>query len=284
MDFTQTDSSLTSPSQTDSTPDVSRGTEQLPQSLDLEKHQGKFRFDGQEMTYQDLKNAYLRQKDYTRKTQALAEERKTWESERKSFEDDKKYYENLQADLDIVRQNPNLASEFIKVYPQKFHAYLQKIVNTQTQSSSAQQAQGTKSFDVAYESRLANLEKFYHEQEVAKNEAEINATIDRLTAKYPNAVPEMVIGRVFEAYSQVLKNNPNAKLTADMWEDTFKSVDQFMSDRLNTMYKSKQQEQIKANKRSSDVSVGGGTVGRAPQKFNRLKDVTEHAVRDLTGR
>jgi len=279
MDLNQAESPLNSPSQDDLSTSTQSGEqrgEQLPTLAELEK-MDKFRFDGQEWTAKDLKNAILRQQDYTRKTQDLSEARKTFENERK-------FYENLHADLNIVKQNPHLAQEFLKIYPQKFHGALKQIMGDQAQLQSQQVPKQESKFDVDVMSRLTNLEKFYHEQEVAKNEAQINSTVDTLSKKYPDAIPEMAIGRVFEAYAQALKTDPNAKLTPEMWEDTFKSVDKFMKDRISTMYRTKQQEQLKANKRASDVSSGGGTVGRAPQKFSRLKDVTEYAVKDLTGR
>ena len=249
--------------------------DQLPSIAELER-MDRFKFDGQEWTAKDLKNAYLRQQDYTRKTQELAEQRR-------SFEQERKFYENLNADLRMVKQNPALASEFVKIYPQKFHSALREILN-EGQGQSQSQQQSSRGPDVDTMSRLANLEKFYHEQEVAKNETQINATLERLQSKYPDAIPEMVIGRVFEAYNQMLQRDPQTKLTQQMWEDTFKSVDSYMKDLVNTRYRSKQQEQLKANRRSGDVSAGGGTVGRAPQKFKDLKSVTEFAVRDLTGR
>lgn len=250
--------------------------EQLPSIADLDK-MDRFKFDGREMTREELKSSYLRQQDYTRKTQELAEQRR-------AFEQDRKFYENLNADLRMVQQNPALANEFIKIYPQRFHSALRDVLNGGQPASTQQTQQQNRGPDVDMMSRMANLEKFYHDQEVSKNETQINGTIDKMSSKYPDAIPELVIGRVFEAYTQMLKNDPQAKLTSQMWEDTFKSVDSFMKDRVNTMYKSKQQEQLKANKRSGDVSAGGGTVGRAPQKFKDLKSVTEFAVRDLTGR
>lgn len=257
----------------------SSSVESLPSLSDLEKME-RFRFEGHEWTPKDLKNAIMRQQDYTRKTQGLAEERKSFDSERK-------YYENLYADLEKVKQSPHLASEFVKIYPQKFHQALRNILNnepTSQQTQSQNQQQQRNGPDVDTLSRLAHLEKFYNEQEVSKNEVQINSTIDKLSGKYPDAIPELVIGRVFEAYSQMLKNDPGAKLTSDMWEDTFKSVDQYMKNLVATKYKNKQQEQLKANSKSKDVSSGGGTVGRAPQKFKDLKSVTDFAIRDLTRR
>src|SRR4051812_16401412 len=55
----------------------------------------KFNWEGEEWSVKDLKNAVLRQKDYSQKTEAIAQ--------------DRKYYENLSFDLAKVRENPALA-------------------------------------------------------------------------------------------------------------------------------------------------------------------------------
>jgi hypothetical protein len=81
--------------------------ESTPQTVaELDKLE-KFKFEGQEYTPQELKNAILRQSDYTRKTQEFSQERR--------------FYDNLQADLRSVRSNPALAAEFRRTYPEKFH-------------------------------------------------------------------------------------------------------------------------------------------------------------------
>lgn len=272
------DSSPESTSQTDLSSNTSQDGGGLPSVTDLGSLE-RFKFAGREWTPKELEQAYLRQQDYTKKTQELSEARK-------SFEGERKFYENLHADLEFVRRNPDRAQDFIRTYPQKFHQALRNALGES--SGATQQTQGAQSSpqkpDIELMSRLSKLEDFYTQQEVSKNEAEINRTIDTLTKKYPEAVVEMAIGRVYEAYSQVLKENPGAKLTHEMWENSFKQVDQFMKERWTAKTKESQKQQLQANKKSGDVSAGGGTVGRAPQKFKSLKDVTEYAVKDLTGR
>ncbi len=283
MELQQTE---TPPSQENLNPAPQPQGDQLPTIAELEK-MDKFKFDGQEWTAKDLRDAILRQKDYTKKTQEVAQTRKQYETEKETYN---KLRSNYLADMRIVRNNqhrPEVISEFMKhygSYPEFVERLKEDLHNSQGQQGQQQTQQAQPAIDFDTANRLATLERFYHDQEVAKNETQINTTIDRLTTKYPDAIPEMAIGRVFEAYTQLLKNDPNAKLSSEMWEDTFKTVDQFMKDRVATMYKSKQQEQLKANKRAGDVSTGGGTPGRAPQKFKRLKDVAAFAERDLTGR
>lgn len=68
-----------------------------------------------EVSEQELINGYHRQSDYSRKTQALAEERKKLEAERESFvkkkgELEKQYSQKLSLEIDIV--NSQLKKEF----------------------------------------------------------------------------------------------------------------------------------------------------------------------------
>ena len=229
----------------------------------------KFKYQGQELTPKDLEAMILRQKDYTQKTQALSKERESLQSEQK-------FYENLYHDLNNVKNNPELANEFIKVYPEKFHTYLKQVLG---QSEQTQNAQNQKpQFDVDTAARLQKLEAFYYEQEVAKNTQEINATVDRLSQKYSDALPELAISRVYEAY------NRGEKITPEVWENAFKTADAEMKNLIKTKYGDLVKKQTEANNKSRDVDSGGGTVGRAPQKFKSLSDVTKYAVKDLTNR
>lgn len=257
--------------------------EQLQQEQihELEKLE-KFKFQGQEWTLKDLEKALMRQKDYTQKTQSLADERKAFESERK-------YSDNLTADLMLIMNNPDrrdmLIKEFLNVYPQKYHQSLKQVlsgsVSPQQASHQSQQSQGP---DIDLMSRLQTLESFHHNQEVSKNKMEIDSIIQKLSSQFPDAIPELAIGRVFEAFNQILEQNPNAKLTTKMWEDTFKSVDREMKSRDSQRYGNFVKKQVEANKKAKSPEAGGGTPARAPTKFKSLKDVTDFAVKDMTGR
>ena len=86
----------------------------------------RYRYNGRPV--KDWASGYMRQQDYTSKTQEIAQERK--------------YYENLHYDLDKVRQDPALAEQFKQIYPEKFHAYLRFIQQgTPSQTQSPQQQQ-----------------------------------------------------------------------------------------------------------------------------------------------
>lgn len=247
---------------------------QEPTIYELEKL-SKFKYQGQELTPKDLEAMILRQKDYTQKTQSLSKDRE-------NFTQEQKFYENLYHDLNNVKNNPSLANEFIKIYPEKFHSYLKQVLGAnenQTQNPNQPQNQAQKpQYDVDLMSRMQKLENFYHEQEVAKNTQEINATISEMSKKYPDALAEMAIGRVYESL------NRGETVTKETWETAFKTVDQQMKDIVKAKYGDLVKKQTEANNKSRDVDSGGGTVGRAPQKFKNLSEVTNFAVRDFTNR
>jgi hypothetical protein len=80
------------------------------QISELEKLE-KIKYNGKVLSGKDLarelKEGSLRLSDYTKKTQAIAEERK--------------YYDNLAVDLQKLKANPALVDQFKSIYPQKFH-------------------------------------------------------------------------------------------------------------------------------------------------------------------
>lgn len=242
---------------------------------ELEKLE-RFKFQGQDWTPKDLEKAFLRQKDYTQKTQSLAEDRKSLETERK-------FYENLAWDLDKVRANPQLANEFVKVYPEKFHAYLKEALSsTQAPSQSSQDnLRQTATPDVALLSRIANLEKSHEERQIATATSEINGSMQKCQQKYPKVKGEffdnMILGRAYELHQN------NVRLTDQVWDDLYKSIDRMRADMVKAEYGDMVKKQTEANTKARDVDSGGGTVGRAPQKFS-FKQATENAIRDLTAK
>lgn len=238
--------------------------------LELDKVD-RFKFGGQEWTAKDLQASIMRQKDYTQKTQGLA-------TERKAFQEEQKFYENLTADLLKVKADPRLVNSFINTYPEKFHAYLDRVLNENRQTQGQPQSQGQQ-VDVQLLSRLDRLEKSYSEQEVAKQEQNIAATVEKFSKAYPDAAnfKELVLGRAYEA------NMGGAKLNDEAWENIFKSVDQEVKTLLKSKYGELVKKQTDANAKAKDVQSGGGTVGRAPKKFTSFREINTHAFPGMTG-
>lgn len=262
----QTSQQVNEPSNQQTQVEARRETAQAIAELDK---MDKFKLDGQEWTLKDLKAAIMRQKDYTQKTQSLSEDRKT-------FDGSKKYYENLAWDLIKVRENPSLASAFISTYPKEFHKYVEQFLGAnQNQPQPTQQnVQQQPRPDVQLLSRLDTLEKFYNEQQVSKSEAEIQATMEKLSKQYPDAAnfKEMVLGRAFEAHSA------GTQLTPETWESIFKQVNDEVGTTIKAKYGELVKKQTEANNKARGDASGGGSPGRAPVKIKKFDDITAMAM------
>lgn len=216
----------------------------------------KFRYAGREWTPKDFQGAYMMQSDYTKKTQALSEERK--------------YYDNLQTDLDQVKANPQLAAEFRKVYPKNFHRYLDYVTPAQA-AAEMKQTQSPGKLDQAVEDRINRIESAFHEQKVAAVEAELDAKFKTLAAKYDFADEEAVIAR-----AQALLGR-GEKLTDKVWDSLWKSV----HDRNLKISDQRQAEKVKkqtqVNAQGKDMGSGGGTPGSAPKVARTIKEAANFA-------
>jgi len=226
--------------------------------LDLSKAE-KFLFKGKEMTLTDLEKAMLRQEDYTRKTQALAEERK--------------YYDNLTIDLDAVKRNPALASEFKKVYPEKFHRYLD-VLGVQAQKEEARQGQVELPREVL--ERIDRIEGSFMEKEKEAFNAKLESIEQGLQKKFPYANLTDVYGsaQTFFEQNQIDPKKVDEKMLEPFFEASHK---------YNTsLFQAWQKEQLKqakeANEKASDIGRGGGTPGQAPRKYSRLTDVADDII------
>lgn len=231
----------------------------------------KFKFNGREMTPKELKAMVMRQEDYTRKTQSLSQERESLNSERK-------FYENLYADIEHVKNNPQLLSAFLREYPEKFHPYVKRLF--QNSESQAQKPAQEQKPQVDYElmSRLQKMESFVTEQETSKNLVMIDKHMDNFSKKYPDALSDQVIARVHDAYLN------GEKVDEAAFEKAFKDSDAQMKHLLSTKYQDRIKKQTEANRRGRDVVSGGGTPGRAPQKFKSIAEVTKFAVNSIRNR
>lgn len=238
--------------------------------LDLAKAE-KFLFEGKEMTYEDLKKAYLRQQDYTKKTQALADERK--------------FIDNLSFDLKKVKSNPALASEFKKLYPEKFHAYLDVILD-QAQAKAEAQG-GTAQLPPEILDKLSQheemLNSFQQERQQAE-QAKISNTLEQYEQKFLKKYPQAEIGSVYHALEthvkQMREENPDygfKDLSEKVVEQFYKNQHDYFTKRFSDWQKSQLNSIRKANSDGADIPSGGGIPGEAPKKM-RLKDVADHIM------
>lgn len=255
---------------------------QTPQSVaDLAKLQ-KFMLDGEELTYDQIKKERLRQKDYTRKTQELAEEKRTFQSE-------SKYAVNLPKDLDVLMSQPWRAAEFRKLYPDQYHGYADRIERmykdapalwskSEAPKEQAPQAQQP-DIEKMIEDRISNRLKPYEEKDRREQEktylAQMDATEAKLIQKYKRA-NKFEVYAAAEYLAKGDENNPDGRELNDQdWEKLFKDS----HDRTVALIKQAQtedfNEQKLANNKLKDVQSGGGIPGEAPVVAKDIKAATK---------
>lgn len=223
---------------------------------------GKFKLDGQELTPESLRKQRMLHADYTKKTQALSEE--------------KKYWSNLEADLAKVQANPSLASQFKSLYPKEFHNFL-SYAGVKEAVQEEKQPKGTQGIDPEIIREFNQMKNYIREQEIKTHEQVLENKFSRLSQKYPDGVEDVVLAR-----AEVLLNK-GLELSDDVWEKLWKDSHESMVKRYHTGQKKIVETQRSANQRGKAQGPGGGTPGTAPQRL-RLKDVADVAIRDLTNK
>lgn len=221
----------------------------------------KFRFEGKEWTPKDLKSAFMMQSDYTNKTKEIAKERR--------------FYAELEADLEHVKTNPALASEFKRLYPESFHSYLKYVLPAQgAQQAAAQGAPEASDIDPRIKSEIEQLRKIVTEDKVTAQTAKLEAWDNAFQSKYPNADIEAV-------YSEAAKlDAKGTKITEQLWESLYKASESKFTGRADAYYKAKLEKQKLATAEAKDIGSGGGTPGQAPRR-PRLKDVADDIIRGM---
>ncbi len=232
-----------------------------PQIPDLDSME-KFKYGGRELTPKELQSMVLMQSDYTKKTQAIAEERK--------------YYDNLSADLAAVKANPSLADKFKSIYPEKFHSYLGYVANQQQAQTTQTQAQTTAQqyaqIDPQYMQRFQRLEADMNDRAVAAINAELDAKFTKLGEKFPYADEEAAIARA-QAFME-----RGEKITDKVWEGIFKSVHERNEAKFKELQIKANTKQKVANAKGKEAAGGGGIPGNAPRQPKTIKEASKFAL------
>lgn len=214
----------------------------------------KFKIDGKEMTFDQLKKQMMMHSDYTKKTQSVAEVQKYWK--------------NLDIDLENVKSNPSLAAQFMQVYPKEFHKFL-KTAGIREEVQEAKQ-----SGDPVLLEKVERLEKYLHNNEVKAKEAELDSIFAKHLTKYPEAIEDVVMAK-----AQVLLDQ-GAEPTQEFWEKLFKSNHDAMLKRMTERQQKVVSTQREANNKGRSTGKGGGTPGQAPVK-TKMRDVADVMIGDL---
>lgn len=243
-------------------------TEQLGQKtveqqlVDLDSV-GKFRYGGKEYTPKSFQGAYVPKSEYTKKTQAYAEERK--------------FYDNLRYDLASVKTDPSLIERFKQIYPEKYHSYLDFVSNSMNQQNQqqSQQFQNQPAADPRYLARLEQVERKFHDQEVRSAETEIQNRFNVLSKKFPMADEEAVLAR-----AQIMAEK-GEELDDKSWESLWKMVHDKNQKLADQHYSKKVTNQKQLNQKGKDAGAGGGTPGAAPKMPKTIKEASRFALQEM---
>lgn len=224
----------------------------------------KFKLGEREWTPDQLRKSILMHSDYTKKTQALAEKQKYWD--------------NLDADLDSVRGNPQLIQAFLQTYPKEFHKYLRGNGNEQAQQDRQDQTQSQQNLPPELLSEISGIKSYIQEQQIKAHEAQIDAKFATLQRKYPEGDEDVVLAR-----AQALIDK-GTHITDKVWEKLWKESHERYVSRYDARQKTTLNNQRTSNQSARGPASGGGTPAQAPQTKMSMKEATEYAVRTLSGK
>lgn len=244
------------------------GTPATPPPVDLDKLE-RVLFRGREVTRKEIEEwerGGLRQSDYTRKMQEVAETRK--------------YVDNFAFDLRTVAADRSKLADFEKIYPKAFVDRAREIL-AQLPGQSPQPSSPSPSSlkdDPAFQemrSEFSEWKSAQKEAEIAKLQSWVDNQFEKFAKKYPNAHAEVVNSRALSA------SNQGQKIDEAALEKLFQANDAEMKKRMDEMYKDKITQQLKVGKEAKDVGSGGDISGGAPKKFKSIKEATKGFLDDI---
>lgn len=257
--------------------------------FDLTKAE-KFMWDGKEMTPDELKRSILRQNDYTKKTQAHAEERRRFEQERQEWtaaqEKEQQFLENFEIDIQNVLKDPSQEKRYKEIYPAKYHQALDQALARSFGDQNSPKRNETileqrlKSVESKFEQREREIAMTAFENSVATNAEILDSNIQKLSQKYSLADEDSVLARAEHMASSLKKDANFNDNFSQLMEKLYKENHQYHESRYKTLYKEKVEQQKQANVRGKDIGSGGATPGGTPTKL-KLKDVKNHILGTL---
>lgn len=242
--------------------------------LDLTKAE-KFTFEGKEWTPDELKQAVMLQSDYTKKTQALAEERKALEP-LNAFKEEQKFYDNLDKDLAFVRSNPQAAQQFRETYPEKFHRFLGALGVEQPQASNVAN-QGLPSEVLREIEGLKQTQEQMTQFMSQKEQETFNAKLEAIEGDFKDKYKYANLPDVYAMAQESFKDNDidPKQLDKKHLEPFFEASHKYNLDQYKAWHKQELEAAKSRNREAGDIGKGGGVPGEAPEKI-ALKDVWKH--------
>jgi hypothetical protein len=268
-------------SQSNNDSNTSESRSSQPQIVELDKLE-KFKYNGRELTPKEIESwekGHMMQADYTKKTQAIAEERK--------------YYDNLPADLKKVASDSRLAEEFRKIYPERFHGYVDFLIEQSKRNNpnvQAPESQERQALDPAVMEKLKKLDEIdelksfvneakqkAYETELKQVETNLAMLSDRFTKAYPFAQEHSVLSLASAIVAE------GKELDEKTFENIWKADHERTEKYFKTYQKQLNEKQLEANTRGKDVASGGGIPGQAP-KVMSLREARDAAILGLSGK
>lgn len=237
----------------------------------------KVKLDGKEFSIEELKRDRMLHADYTRKTQALSQERK--------------FYENLPYDLEKVKQDPQkFLSEFKKVYPKTFHKFVSdfETVSGSEPSTRNQMPQGTaprgslRIEDLPPE--VQSTIEYIKTQQNEAAQAAVDAVIEKHSTKYPLARQKEVLSE-WNALIEAHKDDPStyAKPTEQDVENLFKQSHEEIQSLIAKQKTQQTTAQLNANEKMRGPGSGGATPGTPPARARNMREAAAMARAAVLG-
>lgn len=230
---------------------------QGPQDLAELFKDKSFKLDGREMTLEEFRKGFLRQDDYTKKTQELA----AFKKEHESFKKDQEYYSALINDVKKVEQDPKLLEQFYKAYPDKFHQYVTHVQQQQPLTEERIQK--------LIEQRINNEINPLKESMTQKEADSIAATFEAWDKEFEKQYPEAQINLVYNMIEKA--RDQGTPVNRQLWEQAWKSSHDMIEGRINQRVSAKLSEKQKLNVAGKDIKQGGGAPSQPVDK-GKLKD------------
>lgn len=216
--------------------------------LDLSKVE-KFKLDGKEMTLKQLMSERMMQQDYTRKMQEAAK--------------DREYRDNFEADLAKIERNPQLLSEFKKIYPKQYHRAADYAARGISQPGQTQERGTDTQTDLVKQIVEETVGPIRSELDSYKTEAavkQLDAVFSEMKLKYPDAKEKYALAEL-----QALKDM-DIPINQEKIDEVFKSLHEETKKLKESYHLEQINKQKQANAKAKDVPSGGGIPGQAPPK------------------
>lgn len=243
----------------------------------------------------DVEADRMRQRDYTKKTQALAEEKRRLEAEKAKLEKIQKmqeYYDNLDADIEAVERDPSLIGEFKKIYPPEFHRYVDRLARAygwNNQQSRSQSANGEMTREELYArlspedraaiDRVRAVDEHLQQERVRAADLELQNIQQSFSQKYPEA-PELMVLAKAQILNEKKMKETGQPLNRKEWEFLYKSTHDEMIERYDKRGMDRVNKVREANLQARGPGPGGGIPGQASTR-RTLKDAESDLFRDF---